>query len=147
MDTMNTIFPFLLNHWVLSIAFIAVLAALFLTTYSNTAQGVNLVTAASLVSLMNGEKTVILDNRPKEAFDSGHILGAKPVPNEEDETKAAMVLIDKHKTLPVVVVGQTEANGLRLASDLVKQGVKPVFCLRGGMGAWREANLPLSQKS
>lgn len=140
---MDQILPFLAQHWGLTSAFVFILILLLVTGKTTHVRGVHLLTADELVTLMNHEKTMVVDIRSQEAFKQSHILHARSIPEDQLESQAAQF----DKTKPLVIVGQTEAVALRLASTVVKQHqCQRVYCLRGGISTWRDANLPLTKK-
>ena len=95
------------------------------------------------VLLMNREKAVVVDVCEANEFAAGHIIGAKHVPLGELETKLTGVV--KNKSNPVIFVCASGARSNRAVAVAKKLGYDNAQSLSGGMGAWREANLPVEK--
>jgi len=95
------------------------------------------------VLLMNREKAVVVDVCEPNEFAAGHIIGAKHVPLGELETKLTGVV--KNKSNPVIFVCASGARSNRAVAVAKKLGYDNAQSLSGGMGAWREANLPVEK--
>ena len=86
---------------------------------------------------------LLLDLRPPEQYQAGHLAGARQMSGEQI-LKAADTL-KKHREKPVVVYDDTGSLGGAAARQLAAQGFTRAFTLRGGLAAWRADNLPLSR--
>jgi rhodanese-related sulfurtransferase len=96
-----------------------------------------------VIRLMNQGATV-LDLRAAEAFQQGHISGARHF--DAAQIASAGDTLRKYKERPLVVYcdrGTTAAASVRA---LTQQGFTKVFNLRGGISAWRAENLPLARE-
>jgi len=93
--------------------------------------------------LINQQNAVVLDVRDATEYKSGHVLNARSIPLGELEARAAE--LEKHKAKPVIVVCDTGNRSGKAAAALRRQGFKEVFTLSGGIGAWRQAGLPLEK--
>ncbi len=100
------------------------------------------VSPQDLIRLMN-QGALVLDLRPQEQFQSGHLAGARQMSGEQI-LKAADTL-KKHKEKLVVVYDDTGSLGAAAVRQLTAQGFTKAFALRGGLSAWRADNLPLSR--
>lgn len=100
------------------------------------------VSPQDLIRLMN-QGALVLDLRTQEQFQSGHLAGARQMSGEQI-LKAADTL-KKHKEKLVVVYDDTGSLGAAAVRQLTAQGFTKAFALRGGLGAWRADNLPLSR--
>ncbi len=100
------------------------------------------VSPQDLIRLMN-QGALVLDLRPQEQFQSGHLAGARQFSGEQI-LKAGDTL-KKHKEKPVVVYDDTGSLGGAAVRQLNAQGFTQAFALRGGLTAWRADNLPLSR--
>ena len=74
-------------------------------------------------------------------FDSGHILDARHVPQEEIAQSAETLKRFKDKV--VIVCCESGMRSGAAARVLQAQGFTKVVNLRGGLQAWRAENLPL----
>jgi rhodanese-related sulfurtransferase len=93
--------------------------------------------------LINQQNALVLDVREAAEYEKGHMLNARNIPLGELEARAAE--IDKHKAKPVIVVCDNGNRSGKAATALRKRGFEQVFTLGGGIGAWRQAGLPLEK--
>ncbi len=93
--------------------------------------------------LINQQNALVLDVREAADYEKGHMLNARNIALGELESRAAE--IEKHKAKPVIVVCDDGNRSGRAATALRRQGFEQVFTLSGGIGAWRQAGLPLEK--
>jgi rhodanese-related sulfurtransferase len=93
--------------------------------------------------LINQQNALVLDVREAAEYEKGHMLNARNIALGELEARAAE--IEKHKAKPVIVVCDNGNRSGRATTVLRKQGFEQVFTLSGGIGAWRQAGLPLEK--
>jgi rhodanese-related sulfurtransferase len=93
--------------------------------------------------LINQQNALVLDVREAAEYEKGHMLNARNIAFRELDGRAAE--IEKHKAKPVIVVGDDDNRSGRAATALRKQGFEQVFTLSGGIGAWRQAGLPVEK--
>ncbi|TMH39116.1 MAG: rhodanese-like domain-containing protein [Betaproteobacteria bacterium] len=93
--------------------------------------------------LINQQNALVLDVRQAAEYEKGHMLNARNIPLGELEPRAGE--IEKHKAKPVIVVCDDGNRSGKAATALRKQGFEQVFTLSGGIGAWRQAGLPLEK--
>lgn len=137
---MEQLFEFMVNHWVLWLAFFAILALVVVTEMGGFGQ-LAAVTPAQAIPLMNHKSAVVLDVRDAEAFATGHIIGATRFSLADAETKVKT--IQKYKQKPIIIVDANQRDSAKMAALLRKQGFTDIVTLRGGIQAWREAQFPL----
>lgn len=80
---------------------------------------------------------VVLDVRERDAFESGHIPGARNVPRGQLELRADEVFPDP--TLRIVTCCEFGKISTLAADTLRRMGFRRVAALDGGMKSWREA--------
>jgi rhodanese-related sulfurtransferase len=119
-----------------------VLLALAVAAYefSRARSGGQAVGPTEAVRLMN-QGAALVDVRSKAEFDSGHILDARHVPQEEIAQSAETLKRFKEKV--VIVCCESGMRSGAAARVLQAQGFTKVVNLRGGLQAWRTENLPL----
>lgn len=119
-----------------------VLLALAVAAYefSRVRSGGQAVGPTEAVRLMN-QGAALVDVRSKAEFDSGHILDARHVPQEELAQAAESLKRLKEKV--VIVCCESGMRSGAAARVLQAQGFTKVVNLRGGLQAWRTENLPL----
>jgi rhodanese-related sulfurtransferase len=93
--------------------------------------------------LINQQNALVLDVREAADYEKGHMLNARNIALGELESRAAE--IEKYKAKPLIVVCDDGNRSGRAATALRKQGFEQVFTLSGGIGAWRQAGLPLEK--
>ena len=92
------------------------------------------------VRLMN-QGAVLVDVRSQAEFDSGHILDARHVP--QDQLAASAETLKKYKDKVVIACCESGLRSGAAARVLQAQGFAKVVNLKGGLQAWRAESLPL----
>ncbi len=92
------------------------------------------------VRLLN-QGALLLDVRSKAEFDSGHVIDARHVPQEDIAASAEN--LKKYREKVVIACCETGMRSSAAARVLKAQGFTKVVNLRGGLAAWRADNLPL----
>lgn len=88
---------------------------------------------------------VVLDIRERDAYDAGHIPGARHVPRGQLELRADQTLPDP--TVRVVTCCEFGKISTLAADTLRTMGFSRAVALDGGMKSWREAGFPLEAAS
>jgi rhodanese-related sulfurtransferase len=101
------------------------------------------VSATEAVMLMNREKAVVVDVCDATEYATGHVVGSKNIPLADLEAKLPGAV--KNKALPVILVCASGIRSNRAVAIAQKLGYDNAKSLSGGMGAWREANLPVEK--
>ncbi len=132
---------FLLDNWYWLAAAVVSGIALFVPGLGGSRAGIAVQDA---VRMINREKAVVIDVCSKDEHAAGHIAGARNIPLDQlDGAKG----LPTNKELPLVVVCASGSRSSRAAAQLAKLGHQNVHVLAGGMGAWREANLPVEKSA
>jgi len=84
---------------------------------------------------------VVLDIRERDAFDAGHVAGARHVPRGQLELRIDQVLPDP--TVRIVTCCEFGKISTLAADTLRTMGYVRAVALDGGMKAWRDASYPL----
>lgn len=137
---MDTYLEFAANHTLLVSALIFSFFLVIFTELRRKSQGLTNVEPQDAVKLINGD-AIVIDVRNPEAFARGHIVNAKNIPF--DEFSASDEKIRKLAKHPIVTVCDAGMTASRAAAALRKAGIESVYSLKGGIGAWTQANLPL----
>ena len=101
------------------------------------------VSTLEATQLMNREDALVIDVRDAGDYAGGHILGAKNVPLARIEEGSPDLA--KRKEKPVIVYDDGGERSAKAASALKRQGFTQVANLSGGLGAWRQAGLPVEK--
>lgn len=129
---------FLINHWILTGIWLAVLGTLIAYMMSKSARSVSPQQATMLVNRENG---VILDIRERKDFEKGHIVDAVNIPLAKLPERS--VELDKRKTTPIIVVCQMGQHSGGAVKQLEAKGFTHVSKMSGGMAEWSAQSLPL----
>jgi rhodanese-related sulfurtransferase len=90
----------------------------------------------------NDPELILLDVREKEAFDAGHIPGARHLPRGQLELRVNKELPDP--TRRILVCCEFGQISTLAAATLRELGYTQAAALDGGVKAWRESGLPLN---
>jgi len=101
------------------------------------------VSPAQATNMINREDALVLDVRDPGEFGTGYLLGAKNLPLERVESGAGDVA--KKKDASIIVYCDTGDRAAKAAAALKKQGYSKVANLSGGIGAWKQAGLPVER--
>jgi rhodanese-related sulfurtransferase len=93
--------------------------------------------------LMNQPGTLVLDVRDEKDFAAGHLPRARNVPLKDLAAKAPDLA--KNKAKPIIVTCRGGARAGAAARLLKAQGFTAVYQLKGGMGEWQKASLPVER--
>ncbi len=142
---MEQLITFASNNGMLSTIWVTLVAMIIVTTIKIKLSKIKQISPQELTFLMNREQGVALDIRSKKEFKVGHILNAISLPNEKS-TKNGFTSLENHKDNPIIVVCSAGIIAVKTANDLHKAGFTRVSVLKGGMGAWTSASLPVTNK-
>jgi rhodanese-related sulfurtransferase len=137
---MDQYIAFFMNHWGLSLMFVGAFFWVVSAEAGSRAGGGLLISTVELTQKMNRENAIVLDLRSTTLFSAGHILAAK---NKRLEDIKDGEDLAPYKGRPVVLVDEHGANASKAMQALRKKGVDDVFALKGGLNAWKQADLPL----
>lgn len=132
---------FVIDNWYLFAALAVVLYLLLAGPVRQRIYGVNTVSPANAVRLVNHHSGVIVDVREPAEFQSGHIPKALNLPLSQLPSRVEE--LGKFRDKPVILCCQSGNRSARASLVLGKKGFKSVHNLAGGVSAWRTDNLPL----
>jgi len=135
---------FLMNHWIISAAWVLVVAMLSQNLLELATRKYKPVSTVGAVNLINTRDPVILDVR--EAFDytKGHIQDSINIPAAKLEKR--MSELDKFKNELLIVACQTGTRSTTTCKKLKTAGFSEIMHLTGGIQAWEDQKLPLVRK-
>ena len=136
---MHEITQFVVRHWMLVSAFVVVLILLLIEEAQNpSAKGQLTPTAA--IHLINHDKAIIVDLREADAFQDGHIIGAKHLSADDfDQLKDKL---ERHRKKQIILADVNGSKAMGIAARLKKDQFEQVHVLKGGMAAWKAAEMP-----
>ncbi len=141
---MEQLTQFLVNHWVLSLAFVALALLVGASFLEGHFRGVRKLSPMAATELINREGAIVIDVGPEGEFQQGHILDARHIPMASLEK--ALPKLEKYREQPILMSCRTGQSSASAGTKLSKQGFSRVHVLGGGTLAWQNANLPLSRK-
>lgn len=141
---MDRIIEFIGNHPYMIALWLSLAVLLLWNLLADSVGGVKALTAAEATRLMNHEDALLLDLRGKADFDKGHILNARHLPSTELDERLQKLKADKDK--PVVLCCGNGLESQRAGKKVQQAGFERVYLIKGGIGSWREANLPLTRE-
>jgi rhodanese-related sulfurtransferase len=95
------------------------------------------------IQLMNQKNAIVLDVRENGEYSAGHIPNSRHIPLSELERR--LNELEKFKQRPIIVNCQTGMRSGNATRILKKHQFATVYQLKGGIGAWQQANLPLEK--
>lgn len=134
---------FVLQNWFLWTLFILLVIAVAWFETRTVVGGVVKIDAQNLVHLINRENATVIDIRDNPAFQEGHIVGSVNLPSGALEDKSKK--LQKFKSKAVAVVCGNGQASLKIAQKMKKEGFEKLYVLKGGMTAWKTANLPVEK--
>lgn len=137
---MDRFLEFATNHTLLTTGLLLSFFVLVFTELRRKASGMVSVEPTDAVRMINADAAVV-DLRNAEAFARGHIVNAKNIPFEE--LAAHEEKLDRLKGKQIIAVCDSGSTSSKLVEKLRRAGVEQVVSLRGGMGAWSQASLPV----
>jgi rhodanese-related sulfurtransferase len=132
---------FVVNHWLLVLALVVVVALLIVDSMKRRVLGFQDIKPQEAVRLINHEGAVAVDVREDKEFHEGHVLNAVHIPLGLMEERIGE--LDAYRSRPLIVYCRTGQRAAHAGVLLRKQGFERVYKLSGGILAWRGADLPV----
>ncbi len=137
---MEQLLEFVGNHPYLVAAAVFMVVIVIVSEIRARVQDFAAIAPHDAIRLMN-QGALVLDVRDAAPYAAGHIGEARHVPLKD--LAGRVDTLKKFKEKPVVTYCDTGMTGGAAARELRKLGFAKVFNLRGGLGAWRQENLPV----
>jgi rhodanese-related sulfurtransferase len=138
---MQRLLEYIGHHPYLAGAAVIAALAVLVAELRERLSGFAALSSMQAVQLMN-QGALVLDLRPKESFEAGHIADARNVPAAELAGSADSLKKWREKT--VITYCDSGASGAQAARTLTKLGFTKVFNLDGGLSGWTKDNMPLA---
>lgn len=142
---MEQLIAFAGNHPMLSMIWLILVILLIGTSIKMKLSPIKAITPQELTFQVNREEGVVVDIRPDKEFKTSHILDSINLSSEKISNND-FVSLEKHKDKPIIVVCTAGMTAGKVANQLLKAGFSKVSLLKGGMGAWSGAGLPVSKR-
>ncbi len=141
---MEQLTQFLTEHWILSLAFVALALLVGASFLESHFRGVRKLSPMAATELINREGAIVIDVGPQGEFEQGHILNALHVPMASLNKELAK--LEQYREQPILMSCRSGQSSASAGMTLSKQGFSHIHVLGGGTLAWQNANLPLSRK-
>ena len=138
---MERFFEFTINHWDLFLALFIILAMMVGGPILRRIRGYHEVDTNGAVQLMNHQDAVVLDVREESELKDGMILNSIHIPLGSVESRINEIADYKDRTVLVNCRSGHRSNSACV--KLRKHGFANVYNLKGGIMAWKSANLPI----
>jgi len=133
---------FVMKHWLMSAAFLALLILLFIEEARSKGLGSQL-SVQKAIDLINHEQALVLDLRDKNVFKEGHIIGAMNIPKADLDQNINR--ITNFKQRPIIVVCPNGQQSVQIAQQLKKKGFEKAQALSRGMQGWKSESMPVKK--
>jgi rhodanese-related sulfurtransferase len=135
---------FLLRPENLLFVIAAAVSALMLLWPMISRKSVAEVDTMAAIKLINYQNAQILDVRDESEYAAGHLPNSKNIPAEKMSERWHE--LEKLKEKPILVIYKSGVRSGNPSSILHKNGFTQVHDLKGGIDAWRRANLPIVKR-
>ncbi len=136
---------FFSQYWYLLFGALLVGWVVWLRWLSPILAGVKNISMAEYKERFHRTPHLLLDVRTENEFAQGHAPRAQLIPGD----KLARQIHDFVQTMPagkpVVCICASGSRSAVAATALAKKGIKPIYNLSGGMGAWIQAKMPIKK--
>lgn len=141
----STLSLFFIQHWWLSSAFITVAGIWLGLELRYTFNGIPRLSASAAVLLINRNNPIILDVRDFTHFDKSHIADSLNIPLVD--LPQGNGKLDQDKSRAILLVCEQGMQSGKAAQILLKQGLKNLSILQGGIQAWIKDGMPVVKGS
>jgi rhodanese-related sulfurtransferase len=102
------------------------------------------VSALEAVQLINRKDALVVDVRDTGEYEAGHVGGARHVP--EKQLTERLRELEKFRERPIIVTCRSGTRSYVAVQVLRRNGFNQAVNLRGGIGAWEQAGMPLEKR-
>jgi len=134
---------FILNNLALVALFVASGVMLFWPEILKLAGGGGAEIGTLEATRLMNQGSLVLDVRDEKEFAAGHLPKARHIPVRELSKRIDEIA--KFKSKPVIVTCASGARAGAACRFLKKAGFENVYQLKGGLGAWQQASLPIEK--
>lgn len=101
------------------------------------------LSAQQATQLINHRNAAVIDLRSADEYGRGHLPQARHL--AFDALPAKVMQVAKNKAHPVLLICQTGRRAHKAQVILRQAGYTEVFVLQGGLTAWQQAGMPVTQ--
>lgn len=133
---------FVANHSFLVLIFVMVTGLLLWNLFGGMLQNFEQLAPLEAIQLINHEEALVLDVREENEYSQGHILNSAHVPLGSLNNN--LKRLEKYRERSILISCLSGHRSGQACNMLKKNGFEKVYNLRGGMTAWRNADLPVA---
>lgn len=111
--------------------------------FGDMLSGIKMMLPEEVTRVINHDDAKVVDLRPQNEFEKGHILDAINI--SVDQLGTQLDKLAKYKDKGLVFCCTNGSVSAREARKLMHEGYEKVYCLKGGLLSWQNANLPLTK--
>lgn len=137
---MSDLTTFIHTHWALCIVTAGLFLGIIVTELRRQLSSIQHLSPAKAVVMINRDSASVIDIRPTEVYQNGHIVGAQNVPMDQLDAFA-----QSHHSGPIIVVCQRGNSSQSAIAHLASLGVKNLYNLEGGTQAWIDEGFPVGK--
>lgn len=141
---MQEYIEFFKAHPLLSLAWVGLFAMLVVSVIKSSFSKIKNITHQELTLMVNRQDAKVVDVRSSDEFRKGHIVDALNVTLADIKNNQVSAL-EKFKGNPIILVCNAGMTSSQAAQLLSKHGFENLYNLKGGMGEWQAANMPVSK--
>jgi len=140
---MHEFYIFVIENWILSALFLIVFGILLYSFVSQKSS----ISPNEAVNLFNeqGDKLLIFDLRPQDAYSKGHIINS--INLSANDLNKSLEKYLKFKDTPILIYCDSGMVSSTSSAVFRKKGFTDLKILRGGLDGWKQENLPIEQKN
>ena len=131
------------NHLFLFSLLMSILILLVWNLYGDFLSGVKMALPDDVTRLINREDAKVVDLRSQKDFESGHIIDAINI--SADQLGNQLDKLKQYREKGVIFCCANGSVSAKEARKLMNEGYEKVYCLKGGLLTWQNANLPLTK--
>ena len=142
---MQEYIDFFSNNLVLTIGWIATAFLLISGFVQSRLSHVKNINTQDTILLINKNSAIVVDVRPSDEFNQGHIVNAKNIVASQIE-EGHFGGLEDHKNTPIILVCDSGARTTGVGKKLAKAGFTQLHNLSTGMNGWVTQNLPTTKR-
>ena len=135
---------FISDNLFLVVLLLILLAAIVYTEARKLNKKYKDLTPAEAVQLLNHESAIMIDVRETNEMSGDGIRNAKHISFSTLSNRFSELI--KLKDKPMVAFCMNGFKAAKACRLLCGQGFTKVYCLKGGIAAWKDANMPVVKK-
>lgn len=134
---------FIINNWMLFLAFFVVLVLLLHEPISQMVYKIRKVSPLEVPKLTSRDSAVVVDVCENKEYKLGHIPKSINIPLSR--LSQDIEQLKKYREKPIILSCRSGNRSIKAAVILRRNGFETVYSLGGGLLAWEKENLPVER--